>query len=378
MTELDADRVFVATFDEKTYNSPKYHASNWRSFFGTVLDWQVVIARACRLRDEETDLLRQHPAVLFHVNHLYTLGFALDLRKRLFSVDSRPPIILETHDFQSHLTHAKGDLNPRHGKRDSLKRLIQSETAFQEKANVLIHLSLHDLNSFQKLLPSKPQFLVLPSIDEKFRSRVRAAPAPSEAIDLLFVGQWHPANFVGIRWFLQKIWPLIADCKYNLKIVGVIGQMVEWKSPKLYNAFRPCFVGEVADLVPYYRAARCVIAPMRWGTGISIKAIEALALGKPFVGTSAAFRGLPMDRLKEAGVRAYDDAEGFAEAICRTLSAERMAISISRAAYEDLFAIRASFSARDTALRAAGIGLGVGEEPLAKPRKRLPSPRKRI
>jgi Glycosyl transferases group 1 len=105
--------------------------------------------------------------------------------------------------------------------------------------------------------------------------------------------------------------------------------------------------------------SRCALChcPHARGTGISIKAVEALALGKPFVGTSAAFRGLPMDRLKKAGIRTYDDAEGFAEAISRTLSAEWKAISISRAAYEDVFSIRASFSARDMALQAAGIGI---------------------
>jgi hypothetical protein len=41
------------------------------------------------------------------------------------------------------------------------------------------------------------------------------------------------------------------------------------------------------------RAARCVSATMVSGTGISIKTIEALALGKPFVGTSKAYRGMP-------------------------------------------------------------------------------------
>jgi hypothetical protein len=192
ITELDADRVFVATFDDQTYNSHQYQALNWRAFSGTVLDWQVVIAQACRLRGEETDFLRPHQAVLFHVNHLYTPGFAVHLRKRLFSADSRPPLILETHDFQSQLTHRKGDLNPRTGRHDSLKRLVQSETALQKKANVLIHLSLRDLNSFHKLLPCKPQFLVFLSIDENFRSRVRAAPAPSEVIALLFVANGIP------------------------------------------------------------------------------------------------------------------------------------------------------------------------------------------
>jgi glycosyltransferase involved in cell wall biosynthesis len=112
-------------------------------------------------------------------------------------------------------------------------------------------------------------------------------------------------------------------------------------------------VGEVAALVPYYRATRCVIAPMVSGTGTSIKTIEALALGKPFVGTSKAFRGMPIERLKEAGIRSYDDPQSFASAISEALSSEPAAGTASRAAYDNVFSATASFAARDEALRAA-------------------------
>ena len=79
-------------------------------------------------------------------------------------------------------------------------------------------------------------------------------------------------------------------------------------------------MGEVADLAPYYRAARCVIAPMISGSGTSIKTIEALALGKPFVGTSKAFRGMPMEQINKAGLRENDDPESFAAAIAGSAS----------------------------------------------------------
>ena len=90
--------------------------------------------------------------------------------------------------------------------------------------------------------------------------------------------------------------------------------------PQLYEPFRSCFVGRAADLAPYYRAARCVIAPMVSGTGISVKTIEALALGKPFIGTSKAFRGLPAGWVERAGLRVHDDPQEFADAIACALA----------------------------------------------------------
>ncbi len=353
INELGADRILAATLEQKRYNAAKYKATIRHAFRGTALDWQVAMGTAARLSDEDLDFVGGLPAVLFHVNHVYALDFALNLRRRLFGADSQLPIILETHDVQSHFIHENRDRNPWTRRPDRLERLIKSETALVEKANVLIHLSLDDFKFFQRLLPSKPQFLAFPTIDEKFRSLLNAAAAPAETIDLLFVGQRHGPNLAAIRWFLEKVWPLIADRQYSLKIVGPIGPLVQRELPQLYDTFCSFFVGEVADLVSYYNAARCVIAPMISGSGTSIKTIEALALGKPFVGTSKAFRGMPLDQINKAGLREHDDPQAFADAIVRTLCTEHLAAALSRAAYDDVFSVRASFASRDKALRAA-------------------------
>ncbi len=360
MDELCADRMFTATLEQKRYNSAKYKASIRHAFRGTALDWQVAVGKASRLSEEDLYFMGRLRAVLFHVNHVYTLGFALDLRRRLFGSGLPPPIILETHDVQSHLLQENGERNPWTQRPDPVQRLIKSETALLEKADVLIHLSVDDFRSFQVLIPSKPHFLAFPIIDENFSSTINAAPPQAESIDLLFVGQMHRPNLAAMKWFFDQVWPLIADRRYNLKIVGPIGSMVQRELPQLHDTFRSCFAGEVADLTPYYRAARCVIAPMVSGSGTSIKTIEALALGKPFVGTSKAFRGMPMERLKELGIQAHDEPKAFADAIVHSLCSERETRALSRAAYDDIFSVRASFASRDEAVQAANASRQFG------------------
>jgi glycosyltransferase involved in cell wall biosynthesis len=352
LDELGADRTFTATLEQKRYIAAKYKASVRQAFRGTVLDWQVAVGRAARLSNECTDFLSKLQAVVFHVNHVYTLGFALDLRRRLFGADSHP-IILETHDVQSHLLRERGDHNPWTGRPDRLQRLINSETALLEKADVLLHLSVDDFEWFQESMPSKPQFLAFPTIDENFTSIVNGVAQPAESIDLLFVGQSNHPNLAAMKWFFEQVWPLITHRGYSVKIVGPIGSMVQREIPQLHEAFCAFFVGEVADLIPYYRAARCVIAPMVSGSGISIKTIEALALGKPFIGTSKAFRGMPMDRLKAAGIQAHDAPQAFADAIVHALRTEREAQALSLVAYDNVFSVSASSASRDQALRAA-------------------------
>jgi polysaccharide biosynthesis protein PslH len=351
LNELGADRMVMATLDQKTFNAAKYKASLPYAFSGTVLDLHVAVGSAARLNEADLTFLRTLPAVLFHVNHVYTLGFALKVRRRLFA--GPLPVILETHDVQAHLLQERGDRNPWTRRHDTVERLIKSEIKWLEKANVLVHVSTDDLKFFQKCMPSKPQFLALPTIDENSSFGANPDLPQIETFDLLFVGRWHSPNLVAVNWFFDRVWPLIADRGYTLRIVGPIGSMVQRESPQLYEAFRRYFVGEVADLIPYYRAARCVIAPMVSGSGTSIKTIEALALGKPFVGTSKAFRGMPMGRLKEAGVVAHDDPHAFADAIARTLCDERNAQALSLAAYEKVFSVRTSYVSRDEALQAA-------------------------
>jgi polysaccharide biosynthesis protein PslH len=353
LNELGADRVCMATLDQKAYNAAKYKASVRHAFHGTALDWRVAIGEAARLSDSDVDFLKKLRPTLLHVNHVYTQGFALSLRRRFYDDGVPPPIILETHDIQSQFLKEKAERNPWTRRPDRFEQLIKSETKLLEKADVLIHLSVDDHKLFHASMPSKPQFLVLPTIDENFSSTPRADVPPVETIDLLLVGHWNPSNLAAVQWFFDQVWPLLVDRRYTFKIVGSIASNVRRELPQLYDTFCSYFVGEVADLIAYYRTARCVIAPMVSGSGISIKTIEALALGKAFVGTSKAFRGMPMDRLKGVGIQAHDEPQAFANAIVHALGNEPEAQALSRAAYEQVFSKEASYASRDEALQAA-------------------------
>lgn len=262
-------------------------------------------------------------------------------------------MIVDTHDVQSHLLQERAALNPWTHRPDKLENLIRSEKVMLGKADVLVHCSADDFNFFKALLPAKKHVLTLPTIDRSFVSAVNELAPPDNKIDLLFVGAGHAANLAALKWFFEVVWPRIADHGYNLTIVGDIDALMQRDLPQLYEPFRSCFVGRAADLAPYYRAARCVIAPMVSGTGISVKTIEALALGKPFIGTSKAFRGLPAGWVERAGLRVHDDPQEFADAIACALATEQSAGAPSRAAYDKLFSVQAAFASMDEAVRMA-------------------------
>jgi glycosyltransferase involved in cell wall biosynthesis len=354
MRELGADRTFFAPIDSRRFVTAKYTAWVRHAFRGTALDWIVFTAKSAQLPDDAIHFIHDLQVDLIHVNHVFTLSFARRLLRLGVRSGHRVPMILETHDVQSQLLQDRGEINPWTHRHDTLERLLHSEIAHLNKVKVLVHCSVDDFHFFKQRLPHKQHVLAMPTIDESFVAAVNVACQSSDdPIDLLFVGQSTDFNRAAIKWFFEQVWPLIADHAYVIKIIGPIDKLVRKDLPDLYQAFRSCFVGPIAELAPAYRAARCVFAPMVSGTGISIKTIEALALGKPFVGTSKAYRGMPMDLLEQAGLQAHDTPQDFADAIVRALSAEQLAAAASRAAYVSLFSNRAAFSSRDAAFKIA-------------------------
>ena len=351
--ELGADRVAIAAIDRTFHTVTKVTGTVRHALHGTKLNWIFDIGKSAQLPVDAIKFVRELPVAFIHVNHVFTMGFALRMRKQWVQGGEQVPIIVDTHDIQSHLVKENGNRNPWTRRPDSLEKLERSETKLLEKANVLVHLSVDDFNFFKTQMPHKRHLLSFPTINESFVSDVKETAPSSNAIDLLFVGQYSKPNFAALEWFLQDVWPLIANQKYKLTIVGAVEGVVRATSPQLYEEFRSSFLGPVTDLAPYYRSARCVIAPMVYGSGISIKTIEALALGKPFVGTSKAFRGMPMQRIEQAGLHMYDDPKTFADAIVYALSSEQLEGARSRAAYDEIFSLQSAFASRDEALKVA-------------------------
>jgi len=352
--ELCADRTFFAPINSRRFNVTKYTAWVKHSFRGTALDWTVFTGECGQLPDDAIRFIRERSVALVHVNHVFTLGFARRLLRQVVRSANHVPMILETHDIQSHVLRDKGEINPWTHGHDTLDQLLHSEISYLDKMKVLVHCSVDDFNFLRLRLPHQQHVLAMPTIDENFVSSVETAcQSPADPIDLLFVGQSTDPNCAAMKWFFEQVWPLIADRGYSIKIVGQIDMLVRKDLPEIYKAYGSYFVGQVAGLAPYYRAARCVFAPMVSGTGISVKTIEALALGKPFVGTSKAYRGMPMDRIAQAGLQGHDTPQDFANAIAHALSQQRQAGETSRGAYASLFSKRVAFASRDQALRLA-------------------------
>jgi glycosyltransferase involved in cell wall biosynthesis len=87
---------------------------------------------------------------------------------------------------------------------------------------------------------------------------------------------------------------------------------------------------DVPIMAPYLAAARVAVVPLRMGTGTRLKALEAMAAGRPLVGTTIGLDGLGL----EDGVHAriVDDPEAMAQAIVALLRSDAQAQALASAA----------------------------------------------
>ena len=114
------------------------------------------------------------------------------------------------------------------------------------------------------------------------RARERRAPV------MLFVGGPMGINVHGVTWFIEQVLPAVRRDvpEAELWLAGGIGGRVRSSAPGVRR------LGFVEALDDVYRQAAVVINPQQFGTGLSIKSVDALLHGRPLVTTASGARGL--------------------------------------------------------------------------------------
>lgn len=148
---------------------------------------------------------------------------------------------------------------------------------------------------------------------------------------LAFVGpDCHFPNVDGVKWFLETCWNNLkaTDETYELLIVGRWSNQMQTVLQSQYEGIG--FLGFVDDL---RRALEntIMIVPIRIGSGIRMKILEAASLGIPFVSTSIGAEGIPV----ENGCHCFiaDTPKSFVDSILR-LKDENMRLLLAHRAYE--------------------------------------------
>jgi hypothetical protein len=142
-----------------------------------------------------------------------------------------------------------------------------------------------------------------------------ARPATGQVrFDAGFIGANNIMNLDAVLYLRDAILPRVhARCPdFRMLLAGTVTR----QTAALLRGTHGIEVWDRLDHVTdFYSAVAIAAVPIRHGTGVSIKAVEAMAHGCPLVSTSMGFRGLPRALLAEHDVTIADDPDAFAAAL---------------------------------------------------------------
>lgn len=177
-----------------------------------------------------------------------------------------------------------------------------------------------------------------------------------DSSDLLFSSsQDFLPNIEGFEWFVHRVLPIVMSERSDARLV-VTGS--------ISNAFRKIvgqsrlsesvlFTGylEEEDLLAVFAKCAAIIAPIRFGSGLNIKVLEAMRLGLPIVGTAFSVRGTDLRPGEDCLIA--DSANEFAKSVLRLLQDERLGQRIgenARRRWEQKFSYESAGKAYDALL----------------------------
>lgn len=216
-----------------------------------------------------------------------------------------------------------------------VRRLKKFELSYLNQYDVLVSITERDGVILDRLGNKKPRHTSQTGIH--LASLVPTAKN-LEYPSLFHIGalDWPPSQ-EGLLWFLNNCWPAIHNKYPNLKFY-IAGRNVPVWIEARYKSDRVIFLGEVEDASSFMNSKAIMVVPLHSGTGMRIKIIEGMALGKAIVSTSVGCEGIPA--IDRENILIADAPDDFIAAIDHLLSDKAL---FSRICKQSVDFIRARF-----------------------------------
>jgi glycosyltransferase involved in cell wall biosynthesis len=227
--------------------------------------------------------------------------------------------IIDTHDVYAdrYKLYLKNKQNPPQGWYSTTKR---QENIGLNRADIIIAIQKNEADLFKKRLNYK-KIATVPHIVPLQEPYMR-----NFTNRILFIGSKSKQNTYSINYLIKDIFPLVKSKFKNAQLI-----VVESICDRVDN-FEDCIkLGKVDNLKDVYDMADVAINPIRAGTGLKIKNIEALGYAKPLITTAIGAEGL-----EEGAGRAFliaESPEDFVDCITKIFTDKSFYENLSRNAY---------------------------------------------
>ena len=211
--------------------------------------------------------------------------------------------------------------------RNLSKRIKRFEVSYLNTYDLLVPITDRDGIILDKLGNTKPRHTSQTGID--FASLVPTA-RKLEFPSLFHIGalDWAP-NQEGLIWFFNHCWPKIHQENPDLKFYLAGRNAPEWFE-RIIKLEGVEYLGEINDAYDFINSKAVMVVPLFSGSGMRIKIIEGMALGKPIVTTDIGTEGIPTENGKN--ILIANEADRFTEAITQLINDRDLSNRIGKSA----------------------------------------------
>jgi len=204
-------------------------------------------------------------------------------------------------------------------------RFWQYERSMLGRADLNIYVSEVDAGLYRRFFPGRLVAVVPNGVDtDYFAPRT----TPPHGAYVVFEGNMNYApNVDTARRLVKEVLPFLARRMPDVRI-GLVGRDPVTEVQRLASD-RVEVTGTVADVRPYLAQASVFACPMKLGSGIKNKILQAWAMARPVVATSASLGGL--SALDGVNILVRDRPEAFADAVADLILNPALATAIGTA-----------------------------------------------
>lgn len=289
-TSLNPVAAFLNLFSSKSYNIERFYSPEFENKLAELL------------RSEKFDLIL--------LEGIYLMRYIDVIRK-----NSTTKVLLRPQNVEfiiwERLQQTEANLLKKMYLSLLAKRMKNFELENVSRADILIPVSATDLEIFQQhgcnvpatAIPTGFVYQTLPEIGEEENAAA-------------FIGSldWQP-NREGVEWFIEKVWPLVIkqlpDAKFYLAGRNFPEEIKTRKAKGLV------VVGEVENAPEFVFSKAISIVPLFAGSGMRVKIVEAMAMGRAVISTTVGAESLAYTQ--ETNILIADEQDTFAEAVVRVL-----------------------------------------------------------
>ncbi len=259
-------------------------------------------------REDILEELNDKKYDLIHFEGLFVAAYAEHLKTNI-------PKILRQHNIEFHIWQSLATTEKNILKKWYLKLLARRLEKFEKRIvhcfDAVVCITEADKKNIDEM-GFKGHSLSIPAGIEPVI--VKDVPINYNTIYHIGSMEWYP-NQEAMAWFHSGIWPLIQQKNKN-----AVFYMAGKNMPKAYRKWADKsfkVLGEVNSVVEFSADKSILVVPLKSGSGIRIKTIEAMLAGKAVVSTSFGAKGIPL--IHGTHCLIADKEAEFTEAVIRLL-----------------------------------------------------------